>query len=73
MSDAVYANFDVVAWDAVFRAYRYYNDNFKHENQAELFDHRHQWLIDNWGIDHTTDHITIIDPAKYTMLLLKFS
>lgn len=73
MTHTFHANFDVIMWDAVFRAYSYYNDNFKHDNQAEIFEHRQKWLIDNYGIDHATDHITIVDQAKYMMLLLKFS
>ena len=60
-----------ISWDAIFRAADYYNKNIWHYDPTH--DKRYEWMLENWGVDHRTQHIKIVDEAKYMMMLLRFA
>ena len=64
-------------WQAVFRCMEEYRQT--HPGHAVGYDTQHyhdhyrEYMRENWGIDHGTESIQIVDQKKYTMFLLRFS
>jgi hypothetical protein len=68
-----YYNDIPINWDAIFNARKYYRNNICNVDDNDINDTRlYNWMVDNWGVDHGSQHIRIIDENKYLMLLLKF-
>ena len=62
----------VINWDAVQRAIDWYGREFNTPMQSYPDNYR-EWLLENWGIEHGTMFIKVVDEKKYTAFLLRFA
>jgi hypothetical protein len=70
---------DNINWDAVFKCLNEYRDQYPGRIKKNGYDYEHDhdhyndYMKTNWGIDHSTEYIRVIDEQKYIMFLLRFS
>ena len=60
-------------WLRINRAMDRYCQLYPQEDAGACLEAYQTWLLDSWGIQHTTKSITVKDPKKYTLFLLQFS
>ena len=66
-----------INWDAVFKCMKEYRQQYPGKLKGHDYEHDHEhynkWMRENWGVDHVTDFIQVVDEQKYMMLLLRFA
>lgn len=55
-------------WEYLARASEYYDSRWRDMPE----EHYREWMASNWGIAHRAGSIQVIDPALYSLFLLKF-
>ena len=55
-------------WDAIFRCAEEYKRNYPLHNDS----HYQEFMLTECGIDHSDNHVRIVDQQKYTMFLLRW-
>ena len=58
-----------IPWDAVFKCAKEYKERYPGDNH----DYYNDYMKATWGIDHSIEHVRIIDEKKYTMFLLRWA
>jgi hypothetical protein len=55
-------------WDAIFRCAEEYRLGSPSHNNLYYT----KYMLETWGIDHSDNHVRIVDQQKYTMFLLRW-
>jgi hypothetical protein len=58
-----------INWTAVSKAINYYNRNIALRQQLTY----QEWILTEYGIDHDTYHIHIVNKELYSLFLLRWS
>ena len=58
-----------IPWDSVFKCAKEYKERHPGDNH----DYYNDYMKSTWGIDHSIEHVRVIDEQKYTMFLLRWA
>ena len=69
MIKTTWNNLNRMPWNAIFECAREYR-----RNNPELNDHYYrEYMINEYGIDHRNEGVSIVDEQKYMLFLLRWT